>query len=182
MERVALTIAGVVDARGIQIGIQRISEARVRRSFSRILVDSVLCSIATVSPHGRAHINTAYFSFTRNFDLYFLSHPASAHCRNLAANPSMAMAVFSSQQSWGGPDRGLQLFGSCHQARGAQAKRAARSYGGRFRKYETWKSRPKADDPTREYRLYRFVPKHVKVFDEKAFGEAVFVRVRIERR
>jgi len=181
MKRVVLTIAGVVDARGAQIGIQRISEARVRRSFSRILDDNVLCSMATVCPNGRAHINTAYFSFTRNFELYFLSHPDSTHCCNLAANSSMAMAVFSSKQSWAGPDRGLQLFGTCRQARGAQLQRAATSYGERFRKYAMWKSRLELDDPAREYRLYRFVPKHVKVFDEKAFGEAV-VRIGIERR
>jgi uncharacterized protein YhbP (UPF0306 family) len=132
MKRVVLTIAGAVDASGSGIEVQRISRERARRSLFRILKSNVLCSMATVTAEGRAYINTAYFSFTRDLVLYFLSHPSSTHCRNLATNPSIAIAVFSSRQIWSGPDQGLQLFGLCHHAERAHAKRAAESYGERF--------------------------------------------------
>jgi uncharacterized protein YhbP (UPF0306 family) len=181
MRQVILTIAGAMDASGAGIEVQPISEDRVRRSLFRILKSNVLCSMATVTSEGRAHINTTYFSFTRDLVLYFLSHPSSTHCRNLATNPSIAIAVFSSRQIWSGPDQGLQLFGLCHQAGRAHAKRAAESYGERFRQYATWKSKLTPDDPAREYQLYEFVPNYVKVFDEKAFGEAVFVCMAVER-
>jgi len=182
MKQVALTIAGAVDASGAHIEVQRLSEERARRSLFRILKSNMLCSMATVTAVGRAHINTAYFSFTRDLVLYFLSHPSSTHCRNLATNPSIAIAVFSSRQIWSGPDQGLQLFGICHQAERAHAKRAAESYGERFRQFLKWKSKLTPDDPAREYQWYEFVPNYIKVFDEKAFGEAVFVCVDVEPR
>jgi uncharacterized protein YhbP (UPF0306 family) len=182
MKRVVLTIAGAVDASGASIEVPRISVERVRRSLLRILKSNALCSMATVTPRGQAHINTAYFSLTRDLVLYFLSHASSTHCRNLATNPSIAIAVFSSRQIWSGPDQGLQLFGLCHQAESAHAKRAAESYGERFRQYATWKSKLRPDDPAREYQWYEFVPNYIKVFDERAFGEAVFVCVDVERR
>jgi uncharacterized protein YhbP (UPF0306 family) len=182
MKRVVLTIADAVDASGSGIEVPRISEERVRRSLFRILKSNVLCSMATITPDGRAHINTAYFSFTRDLVLYFLSHPRSTHCRNLATNPSIAFAVFSSRQIWSGPDQGLQLFGPCHQAERSHSKRATESYGKRFRQYRKWKSTLAPDDPAREYQWYEFVPNYIKVFDEKAFGETVFVCLNVERR
>jgi uncharacterized protein YhbP (UPF0306 family) len=181
MKRVVLTIAGAVDASGSGIEVQRISEERARRTLFRILRSNVLCSMATVTPEGRAHINTAYFSFTRDLVLYFLSHPSSIHSRNLAMNPFIAITVFCSRQIWSGPDQGLQLFGLCHQAKHAHAKRAVTSYGERFRQYAKWKSKLAPDDSAREYQWYEFVPNYIKVFDEKAFG-AVFICVEVERR
>jgi uncharacterized protein YhbP (UPF0306 family) len=182
MKRVVLRIAGAVDASGALIEVPlRISKELVRRCLFRILKSNVLCSMATVTPQGRAHINTAYFSFTHELVLYFLSHRSSTHCRNLATNPSIAITVFSSRQIWSGPDQGLQLFGFCQQAGGVHAKRAAESYGERFRQYATWKSKLRRDDAAREYQWYKFVPNYIKVFDEKALGEAVFVCVDVER-
>jgi hypothetical protein len=55
----------------------------------------------------------------------------------------------------------------------------SRIYGARFPQYRKWKSGLKASDPAQEYRLYRFVPAQLKVFDESAFGEAVFVRAAV---
>jgi hypothetical protein len=84
-------------------------------------------------------------------------------------------------QIWSGPDRGIQLFGVGHQADGTHAKRAAESYGERFRLFPKWKSKLTPDDPAREYQWYEFVPNYIKIFDEEAFGEAVFVYVDVER-
>jgi uncharacterized protein YhbP (UPF0306 family) len=182
MKPVVLTIVGAVDASGSPVEVLRISEERARRSLFRILKANVLCSIATVTPQGRGHINMAYFSFTPDLGLYFLSHPSSTHCRNLATNPFIAIAVFSSRQVWSGPDQGLQLFGICHQAERAHAKRASECYGKRFREYAKWNSKLTPDHPAREYQWYEFVPNYIKVLDEKVFGEAVFVCINLERR
>src|SRR5436853_7650599 len=90
----------------------RISERRIRASVARVLAGNKLCSIATVARENRAHINTAFFAYSPNFELYFLSDPESLHCRNLVANPSMAMTIFNSSQNWDAPGRGIQLFRS----------------------------------------------------------------------
>jgi len=155
------------------------SDSRVRNSVFRVLRENVLCSMSTVAGR-RAHINTAYFCYSRDLEIFFLSDPGSLHCRTLARNPSMAMTVFRSNQTWGEPDRGVQLFGRCHQAEGGVADRAARLYGDRFPMYAkiltgtTAAARNQAR-LLRSFRFYRFLPSRVKILDERVFGGGVFV-------
>lgn len=176
---------------------RRFSERQVRTSIFRILRGNVLCTISTVNRNNQAYINTAYFCSSENLELYFLSDPGSLHCRNLSTNSSMAIAIFSSSQKWNGPGRGIQLFGTCREARGLQATKAEWLYGKRFPAYGKWKaaSPPQAgsksrrirdkgkDDQSRvfRYRFYRFIPNKVKILDEKEFGSGVFVIAAVKR-
>lgn len=172
---------------GLKTVKRSFSEPVVRRSVLRILRSCVLCSISTVAPPGRAHVNTAYFAFSPRMEVVFLSDPGSLHARNLARNPSAAIAVFDSRQTWGKPDRGIQMFGRCAQAEGPRALDAERLYGGRFPEYRrilrgaTLEDRASASQ-LRTYRFYRFVPSTVKVLDEKVFGGGVFVIASIPSR
>lgn len=166
---------------------ERVSEDRIRTSVLRILAQNKLCSISTVARGNRAHINTAFFAFSNDFELYFLSDPGSLHCRNLSRNASMAMTVFDSSQEWEASGRGLQLFGVCHRTRGNAERRATQVYGSRFPVHARWlNERTEADrrraDRLRSYALYRFLPNRVKVLDEKEFGGAVFVIAAVDRR
>ena len=92
----------------------------------------------------------------------------------------MALAIFSSNQTWGSPDRGLQLFGMCKQVTGREASKADRVYGKRFAKYAVWKANLTSDSSGRDYRLYRFITFELKVFDEKELGTGIFVVARVE--
>ena len=175
--------------RGVETGLRtiekRLSDPRVRRSLFRVLRSNVLCSIATVTQANRAHINTAYFAFSADLDLYFLSDSGSLHCKNLGANPSMAIDVFSSTQTWGRPDRGVQLFGSAHEARGREIEAAARIYARRFRPYGVVMSGTSKQDRRQarqlgSYRFYRFVPTRIKILDEREFGGGVFIVTTVE--
>ena len=169
-----------VDAGGARAG--RVPSAeRVRRGVFRLLRENVLFSIATVTPGGRAYINTAYFAFSSELELFFLSHPDSHHCRNLETNPSIAVTVFPSRQTWGGDDRGLQLFGAGREATGRDARRAERVYAKRFRSYTAWKKGLGPRDRARQYRLYVVKVNRLKLFDEKNFGGAVFVSAFVVR-
>jgi uncharacterized protein YhbP (UPF0306 family) len=164
-----------------------LSEGPVRRSLFRILEDSPLCSIATVGPGNRPHINTAYFAYTRDLVFCFLSDPDSIHCRNLRANPSIGMTVFRSAQAWGTSNRGVQLFGRAREVRGAAARAAERVYARRFPKFGRWLRSQTAEgralaDQVRSYRFYRFVPSRAKILDEGEFGGAVFLEVDLPRR
>jgi len=119
-------------------------------------------------------------------EIFFISDAGSAHCRNLDGNPSMAMAVFRSTQTWGGSDRGLQLFGTCHSVAGRLAQRAERLYGTRFPRYarivaSKSGAAKRAAEQLRSYTFYRFVPRTVKILDEREFGGAVFVVVSVPR-
>ncbi len=162
------------------------SEPRVRSSVFRILEENELCSMATVTRGNRPHINTAFFCYSPDLEVYFLSAPVSLHARNLTRNRSMAMAVFSSSQGWDKPGRGVQLFGTCRKVNGRGTREAEALYGRRFLPYAQRMASTRADDKKaaaqlRSYRFYRFLPKRVKILDESEFGGAVFVVSAIPR-
>jgi hypothetical protein len=150
-----------------------VSSARIERAARRLLDASALCAIATTTPDGRPHVNTAYFARAEAFDLVWLSEPAAQHSINLRANRSAAIAVYDSTQRWGGSDRGIQLFGSARELPRRSVTDAERAYSRRFRAYE--------HGELAAYRFYVFRPTSVKLFDERSFGAGVFVTARVGR-
>jgi uncharacterized protein YhbP (UPF0306 family) len=174
-----LAVTGASDAAGVPVPLDARTAAKVRASVLGILAENVLGAFATVTPSRRAHVHTAYFCVSSDLALYFLSSPASAHSRNLARNPSAAAAVFASRQTWGGPDRGLQLFGVCGPATGARAAEAARLYGHRFPSYARWSARLEPRDAASGHRFYRFETRSLQVLDEGALGDGVLVRATV---
>jgi uncharacterized protein YhbP (UPF0306 family) len=148
------------------------SSSRLTAIARKLLDDSKLCAIATVSPTGRPHINTAYFAWDPGFEIVWLSAPEARHSRNVRATGSAAVAVFRSTQTWGGSDRGIQLFGRARELRGRAALEAERVYAKRFRAYE-------GDLPA--FRFYRLATRRLKLFDERVLGGGTFVTVSVER-
>jgi uncharacterized protein YhbP (UPF0306 family) len=141
-------------------------------SIAESLLDaSSLCAIATVSPGNRAYVNTAYFAWSRKWYLVWMSDPEARHSRNIRAKRSVAIAVYDSRQSWGNPDRGLQLFGTARELEGAAAREAEEVYASRFPAYEPGEF---------AYRFYQFRPRRLKLFDERALGAGVFVTAVVE--
>jgi len=175
-----LSIVRIVDPAGLPILTSGITDRRVQRSVHHLLAENVLCSMATITAQGRAYINTAYFSYTPDLKVYFFSHPNALHCQNIVSNPSMALAIFSSNQTWGSPDRGLQLLGMCKQATGREASKADKLYSKRFTEYATWKANLASNTLGLDYQFYRFVTAELKVFDEKEFGAGIFVMARVK--
>jgi uncharacterized protein YhbP (UPF0306 family) len=157
---------------------------RLSASVLRILASNMLCSMATRGISGSVHISTAFFGFDHDLLLYFLSHPESVHCRNLARLPQIAVAVFDSHQGWGEPHTGLQLFGTGGLA-DREDGRAARTYGARFPRYRelvrgTPEERPTSVSPG-ALKLYHVVPQSVQILDEWEFGEDVFIPATVVR-
>ncbi len=132
---------------------------------------SPLCALATVWPGGRAHINHMYFARSGAFDVVWISDPDSRHSRNLLTNRSAAVTIFDSHQTWGLPDRGIQLFGTAAIVSGATARQAERAYAARF---PSW-------DPSDSYPAYRFRPREVKLFYERILGGGTLVTARVTR-
>jgi len=65
-----------------------------------------------------------YFGWNRQFEIFWISDPDARHSRNLAANSSAAITIYDSHQTWGRPDRGIQLFGTAGRATGAVVSRS----------------------------------------------------------
>jgi uncharacterized protein YhbP (UPF0306 family) len=157
----------------IERSLRRVSAARLDAIARELLDASTLLAIATVTPGGKAHVNTAYFAWSDRFDVIWLSDPAATHSQNLRASSSVAAAVYDSHQSWGRRDRGVQLFGAGRELSGAKAREAERTYGARFPEY--------GESGLGAYRFYRLRPRRVKLFDETALGSGVFVAAALNR-
>ena len=110
-----------------------------------------------------------YFAWSERFDVFWISDPDSHHSRNLVRNRSAAVTIYASNQVWGRPDRGIQLFGSGGLAAGNEAGRA---YAARFKDF---------DAESNELPYYRFRPRSVKLFDERALAPGTLVTARVSR-
>jgi uncharacterized protein YhbP (UPF0306 family) len=157
------------------VAIERSSKSVASRrlaSVTRSLLDaSNLCTIATVGLGSRAYVNTAYFAWSRDFGIVWLSEPRAKHSRNLRTNKTVAIAVYDSAQEWGKPDRGIQLFGTAHRAEVAEAEAAERLYAERFPAFR--------DADLGAYRFYAFQPHRLKLFDEESLGAVTFVSAKL---
>ena len=162
----------------MEVAIRRVDRpiptARLEALAGELLDASRLCAIATVSPRDHAHVNTAYFAWTSGFYLLWLSDPGARHSTNVRRRGTVAVAVYDSHQAWGRSDRGLQLFGIAHELADPHAGEAAAMYAQRFPDF--------SDAALSAYRLYRFRPDRMKLFDESALGSGVFVTVRVRPR
>jgi len=148
-----------------------IAAHRLAAITAELLDASQLCAIATVSRTGAPHVNTAYFAWSDQLELVWISAPEAAHSRNIRADGRVAVAVHDSTQTWGNPDRGIQLFGVARELDGRPARRAAELYNDRFPEYDE-----------REFaalRTYLFRPRRVKLFHEQALGSGTFVTARV---
>jgi uncharacterized protein YhbP (UPF0306 family) len=147
---------------------RKFSSLKIERSARALMNASTLCSLATVSPRGRAHINHMYFAWTARYEVIWYSDTESIHSRNLARSTTAAITVYDSHQTNGLPDRGIQLFGSAGIATGRAAGEAMRLYTQRF---------PRVDPSG--YIAYRFRPRTVKLFDERSLAPATLVTARV---
>jgi predicted pyridoxine 5'-phosphate oxidase superfamily flavin-nucleotide-binding protein len=146
---------------------RRFASAAIERSARQLLNASPLCALATVTPAGRAHINHMYFAWSDRFEIFWISDPDSVHSRNLERNGSAAITVYASNQVWGKPDRGIQLFGSAGITHSSEAPAA---YSKRFRDF---------DAEGNDLPFYRFKPRTVKVFDERSLAGGTLVTARV---
>jgi uncharacterized protein YhbP (UPF0306 family) len=147
-------------------------------AIGEILSATRLLSLATVTPEGSAHANTAFFAFQPDFRLIILSPPSTEHARNLRFNPSAAVTVFDSHQTYE-LRRGVQVFGSMAMLEEADeaGEAALRCFGGRFA--EIAGTAPTYEHVLRNFhwRLFELTPTRVKVFDEALLRKDEYVEV-----
>jgi hypothetical protein len=158
---------------------------RLSAAVARILGANLLCSMATRGESGMPHMNTAFFCFSPDLILYFLSLPDSLHSHNLRHVPHMAVGVFDSRQHWGDPLAGLQFLGTGAPAGLPAVREAQELYGARFPRYReqvagSWSGHAR-HSLLQRLQFYGFRPDRVHILDECEFGEDVFISARIVR-
>jgi hypothetical protein len=153
----------------IQSSSTRIDATRLAALAGQLLDASPLCAIASTSPDGRPHINTAYFAWSRSLEIIWLSDPDAWHSRNVRAGADVAIAVHDSRQTWGGSDRGIQLFGPAEEL--DEVGRAAALYARRFDGF--------IQAELGGYHFYQCTTRTVKLFAEGDLGAGTFVTARV---
>jgi len=151
------------------------NDEKLNESINRILSNNKLGTFATIN-NNESYINTAYYCFNSKMDLYFISDPVTQHAQNIKTNPSMAIAINKSDQSWDNAKCGLQLFGKCEQAKGLTLIEGTALYLKRFVGLKQWITN--ADDFIKgaiNSQMYIFKVSKIKLFDEETFGEEVYI-------
>lgn len=157
------------------------SDAALNQSIQSILDANELMGMATVAGVD-AYVNTAYFAFNDQLDIFVLCEPTTQHSQNLSQNPSMSAAIFDSHQPWTADKRGLQLFGKCEMATGGTLAEAVARYLKRFVGLKQWVT--SADDILRgaiNSKFYIMRVTSLKLFDEPTFGKEEFILLTPKR-
>jgi len=110
-------------------------------------------------------IATVYYTFDDKLNIYFLSSSATLHAKQIMKNPSVAVAIADSHQGIDKPKRGLQLYGIAEQISGMEKVKYA---------LKLWKTNLHVVDSSLTYKtatgkMFRIVPKRIKLFDHKLF-------------
>ena len=123
------------------------------------LEENRLMTVATVGVDGAPWASTVFFAFDQTLHLYFFSDPETQHCRNIATNPRVAVAI---NQVWGGHGviRGVQLLGTADRPSGDDADRALALY----RTRHSWVTRFLTD-----HVIFRIAPSEIWMIDSVRF-------------
>lgn len=156
------------------------SDNQINQSINEILSSNTLFSMASIKDKSKSWVNTVYFAYGDQLVFYFLTPPTAQHSKNIEANNSVAVSVFDSHQAVTGKKRGLQIFGTCHLARGQEVKEGIKVYGSRFPSFASRvHSANDFEKLKMESRIYVVIPHMIKIFDEVIFGEEKWVTIKV---
>jgi uncharacterized protein YhbP (UPF0306 family) len=154
-------------------------DEKLNASISRILNENILGSVASIN-NNESYIHTAYFSYNKALELFFISDPATQHTFNIEKNPSVAIAIYDSKQPWDNNKCGLQIFGKCEIAKNTKLVEGTMLYLKRFAGLKQWIKHP--DDFVKgaiNSKMFLITPHSIKLFDEETFGEENFISLNI---
>lgn len=140
--------------------------------------DAPFLALATAGANG-PWSNTLYFAYNDSFTIFFISEESCEHMKNIATNPRVSCALYSTVQEPREKVRGVQLVGTAQWVPPEEAEQACEVY---FK--ETSVRRPvnqanRAQEYTKPgtlWRMAKIIPEEIWVFDEASFGGS---RVRI---
>lgn len=102
---------------------------------------------------------TMYYAFDQDANLYFLSSPETLHCRQIAKNNKVGVAIADSQQKIGDKKKGLQMWGIAEQIRETNETKKA---------IQLWKDYLGVNKEIKGP-MYKITPKRIKLFDQEMF-------------
>ncbi|RZI43734.1 pyridoxamine 5'-phosphate oxidase [Herbaspirillum sp. HC18] len=128
-------------------------------------------NVATIATSGEDVWASAVFYVNDGYTFYFLSSPATRHCRNLAANARVALTVQEDTADWAAI-KGVQAEGIAAEISGSEEERARKLYGQKFPLVGKLAQAPAAIvKAMAKVRWYKVVPTRLYFIDNSAgFG------------
>lgn len=147
----------------------------VKNEIARILEDHICGSLSSINGN-EAYCNTIYYCFDGDFCLYFASDHTTKHSENILTNPSVAFCVWNQPPSYGQEHIGIQIVGDCQPIKGTELFHAWSLYIKRFKVFQNKiGSFENLRDRLVGIRLYKIVPKSIKVTNSILFGNKAIV-------
>lgn len=160
-------------------------EEQIRKSMNGIFEQTKLLSMATireVDGEIKSWINNAFFAYTDDLKLYVLTGPESVHGKNLQQNQSVAVTVIDTTQQPGGKRQGMQLVGKGWRITDENEESAAlKKWFDRMMGGADFEGFEKKYRTIFESKMHVLVIDYVKIFDEKTFGEEVWIEAKVLR-
>jgi uncharacterized protein YhbP (UPF0306 family) len=114
--------------------------------------------------------------------LYFISAQADVHSQDIAINPAVAVAIWTTPETWGKDLQGIQVFGRCEELRvGPELLGAMRLYLARFPAFTALLKNPEEFKAGVHARMYAVRPERLRLVDEPAFGHRTFIDATVAR-
>jgi len=153
-----------------------VGDEPINKSLNEILSSNILLSMASIKDGKESWIHTAYYAYSPNLRLYYLSAPSAQHSKNIEQSQSVAVSIFDTHQNPTDKKSGLQLFGVCRRAVSEEVAEGLRLYTERFSWLANYiKESRDFDKGILESKLYVITPRTIKLFDEAVFGEEKWV-------
>lgn len=132
------------------------------------LATKKLMVLATYGEH--PWIASVFYSFDKDLNLYFITTPSTIHGRQMEKNKKVAAAIVDSHQKPSDLKRGLQIYGVVESVSGINKINYA---------LRLWKDFLNVQRPDISFenmkkglykgRMYKLVPKKIKLFDQEKF-------------
>lgn len=112
---------------------------------------------------------------SEGFDLYFVSDPASRHCRSASEGPAVAASTYDDSAGWE-KIRGLQMEGTVELVPDSELQKVRKAYIARFPFTEIFflqfdKLEPEIAERAASVRFFRFRPGRIVLVDNSiSFG------------
>lgn len=115
---------------------------------------------------------TTYFAVDKDLNLYFVSPPASNHCRYLTKNKFVSCSIYDSRQKVNSKKEGLQLSGTVKVLTNTKAIKQALALWNKANpgaeKYISWNNMVKKIITSK---VYEIKPRMFKYFNETLYGD-----------
>jgi uncharacterized protein YhbP (UPF0306 family) len=144
-----------------------VQKAELKRRIEELLSEQPVLTLAVADAEGLWAAPVYYAA--AGFDLYFVSDPASRHCRAAAEGRTVAGSVHDDSEGWE-KIRGLQMEGTVALVAGAELQNTMRLYVARFPFtgvfFEQFdKLGPELARRAAAVRFFRFRPRRVVLVD-----------------